>query len=465
MSKMLEVTNPANGELLGKAELKTVEEIKEMVLKARKAQAIWENTSLTERGEVLNKLADLLIKNVDTLAKSNTLEMGKPIVQSKAECYDASNLLKGCVERAKHLYGEVFADNAPGMENDLWFTKREALGVVGCIIPFNYPIELTFQKLAPALTMGNACVVKVPSSNPLTVLSIDKLVKEAGIPDGVVQFFAAQVDAVTEGIIKNPMVQAIGMTGSSPTGAKIMENGGSTLKKLFLELGGNDPFIIFDDVDPVEAAQEMLGGREDCNGQICCGSKRFIVQKGIKDAVVKALIEGLKKWKIGSAFDEDTVISVLVSEKAAKTVEKQVNDTVEQGAKLVYGGKRTGARYEPAILTDVTKDMDIAKDVEVFGPVFPIITFETEEEAIEISNNTKYGLSSGILTADTKRAFRVARQIQAGGAILNGNGCYRHYEQPFGGPKMTGLGREGISTTLEEYSNVKTYALKGAFAK
>jgi succinate-semialdehyde dehydrogenase/glutarate-semialdehyde dehydrogenase len=464
MVKMLEVTNPANNEVLGQVKLKTAQQIKEMVIKSKEAQIEWESITLTKRGDILYKLADILIANKDTLARTNTLEMGKPFAQSVVECLDAANLLKGCVQRAKHLYGEVLADNVPGMENDLWFTKREAIGVVCCIIPFNFPIELTFQKLAPALTMGNACLVKAPSSNPLAVTSLEKYAKEAGIPDGVVQFFVAERGVVAESIIENPLVQAIAMTGSSATGVELMRSGALTLKRLFFELGGNDPLIIFDDVEPAKAVQEIMAGRVENNGQVCCASKRFIIQKGIIDAVTTELQKAIKEWKIGDPFDEDTVISTLVSEKEAKTVEEQVNFTVKQGAKLIYGGKRTGARYEPTILTEVSKEMDIAKDLEIFGPVFPLIAFDAEEEAIEIANSSVYGLSSGVMSADMNRAFRVAKQVKAGAVIVNGSGCYRHYDQPFGGPKMTGIGREGISVTLEEYSDVKTYAYKGAFA-
>jgi succinate-semialdehyde dehydrogenase/glutarate-semialdehyde dehydrogenase len=418
---------------------------------------------LNDRAAILRRLADLLDENADEIAAINTKELGKPISMSRIEVFDAANLLRGHTEKALHAYGDVLGQNANPA--DLIFTRREAVGVVGCIIPFNYPIELTYQKLAPALICGNACLVKVPSSNPLSVLSTAKYIEQAGIPKNVVQIFAAERDVVDKAIIKNPKVAAIAMTGSSPAGAYIAEKAGGTLKRLMLELGGNDPFIVFDDVDPKLAAQEIAGGRWENNGQICCGAKRFIVHKDIKDRVIAELIEVLKGWKVGDPMEEDTVVSYLVSEAAAKAVEAQVSQTVSEGAKLVWGNGRTGARFEPVILDNVTRDMAIASNMEIFAMVFPVISFETEEEAVEIANNTEFGLSSGVLSGDTLRAFRVAEQIKAGATVVNGNGCYRIYEQAFGGPKMTGIGREGISCGIDEFSVVKTYIVKGAFSK
>lgn len=463
MAKMLEVTSPINGELLEKVELKTLEEINEMVQKAYKAQPAWEETPLPERAAMLRKLADLLEENRREIGTIITKDMGKPISMAMVECDDAASLLRGHTEKALHLYGEVLGQNGPG-DPELIFTRREALGVVCCIIPFNYPIELTFQKLAPALIMGNTCLVKAPTSNPLEVLILGKYIAQAGIPGDVVQIFATERDYVTKGIINNPLVAAIAMTGSSDAGVVVARNSASTLKTLMLELGGNDPFIIFDDVDPVLAAEEIAGGRVDACGQICCGTKRIIIQKKIKDEVIKNLIEVLKGWKVGDPMEEDTIVGYLVNENAAKTVEEQVADTVALGAKVVWGSGRTGARFEPVILDDVTRDMPIASDKEVFAMVFPFITFDTEEEAIEIANNTKYGLSSGVLSGNIQRAFRVGKKIKAGGVVLNGHGCYRIYEQAFGGPKMTGIGREGIICGCEEFSQVKTYFFKGAFA-
>lgn len=458
-----DVINPMDGSVAGSIELASREQVLAMVDKAAASQPAWEALTLTERGAMLNKLADLLEENDEKIGGSIMREMGKPIMMAKTECHDGAFLLRGYVEKAKHFYGEVLSENQPGMENDLIFTKREAIGVVACVIPFNYPIELTFHKVAPALICGNTCVVKVPSQDGLSVLMLSDLCREAGIPEGVIQFFGAERDVVNECVFENPKVDIVAMTGSTEAGLKIAERTSKTLKHTLLELGGNDPIVIFDDVDPAKAAAEIAEGRSDSNGQTCCGTKRMIVQDTIKDKVIEELIKILDSWKVGDPADEDTIISCLVSESAAIKAENQVKQTVEAGAKIVYGKPREGARFYPVILDDVTPDMDIAKDMEVFAMTFPIISFHTEEEAVKIANATKYGLSSGVMSEDMQRAFRVARQIKAGGAVVNGNGLYRHFEQPFGGMKKSGLGNEGISTTLNEFTQVKSYIVKGAW--
>lgn len=463
MAKTLNVTNPATGEALATLELAGPEALALMVAKARAAQPAWQDMPLYARGEILMRFADLLEADGDRIATLSAKDMAKPILQARTENEDGAKLLRAAVERAKHLYGEVLADNAPGFEKDLVFTRREALGIIACIIPFNFPIELTFQKIAPALVMGNAVLIKAPSANPLAVMALDDVAKKAGFPAGVVQFMVCDRADMVAQIVKNPAVDAISMTGSTPAGQALMRDGADTLKRLYFELGGNDAMIIFDDADMDNVIDEMTASRLENNGQVCCASKRFIVQKGIYDTIVKKLTERLASLKVGSALEEDAVVTALVSENAAIEVEKQIAKTVAQGAKLHHGGKREGARMYPAVLTGVTPEMDIASDMEVFGPVFPLIPFETEEDAIRIANNSIFGLSSGLMTADLRRAFRVGGKLKAGAAVVNGTGGYRHLDQPFGGYKMSSIGREGISISLEEFSHIKVFVVKKAF--
>ena len=243
----------------------------------------------------------------------------------------------------------------------------------------------------------------------------------------------------------------------------MVKAGADTLKRTFLELGGNDALLIFEDADLDRALDEMVTSRMENNGQVCCSSKRFLVQRSIYDEVAKRLVERLTALKRGSALDEEAAVTALVSERAAKEVEEQIRHTIEQGAELLCGGTREGARVEPTVLVNVTPEMDIASDLEIFGPVFPLIPFDTEEEAVRIANNSIYGLSSGLMTRDMNRAFRVGSKLKAGGAVVNGSGGYRHLDQPFGGYKQSGLGREGISISLEEFSHIKVYVVKGAF--
>ena len=318
-------------------------------------------------------------------------DMAKPIVQARGETLDGVKLLRAAAERAKHLYGQVLSDSGPGFEGDLVFTKREPLGTIACIIPFNFPIELTFQKIAPALAMGNTVLVKAPSANPLAVLALDQYAKEAGFPEGVIQFFVSGREAVNEHITANPKVDAVSLTGSTEAGKRMVKDGADTLKRTFLELGGNDALLIFEDADLERALDEMVTSRLENNGQVCCSSKRFLVQRSIYDTVASRLVQRLQMLKRGSALDEEAVVTALVSESAAKEVEAQIQHTMAQGAKLLYGGTREGARVEPTVFVNVTPEMDVASDMEIFGPVFPLIPFDTEEEAIRIANHSIYG--------------------------------------------------------------------------
>ncbi len=464
MSEILKVLNPENNSIVGTTELKSESELEKAVDTAYDSLGKWKALSIYDRANILYRFADLLdTKYKDELAKLNTMELGKPILQSLEECQDATEIVRQTVERGKHLYGKVLTDSTPGIGGDLIYTKREPLGVIACIIPFNYPLELTAHKIAPALLMGNTLIVKAPTSNPLAVLRMGDILQEAGIPEGVAQFITCDRNASTEKIIKSPKVAAICMTGSTPAGIEIARNSVDTLKTLMFELGGNDGLIIFDDADLDKACEEIVMGRIINNGQICCSSKRLIVHNSIREELAVRLAKRLEKIKVGSAMDPEAQITSLVSESAAAAVEKYISHTIKQGATCFYGGKREGARIYPTILTDVSKDMDIAKDLEVFGPVIPIIGFDTEDEAIEIINNSSYGLSSGILTRDLEKAFRIAPLIEAGATVINGTGHYRHYDQPFGGFKHSGIGREGISAGLEECSQEKSYILKSAY--
>ncbi len=464
MSEILKVLNPADNSLVGTVEMKSKDDLEKIVDTAYASVNDWKSLSVYDRGDILYKFADLLnTKYKDELAKLNTSELGKPILQSMEECQDASEITRQTVERGKHLYGKVLTSSTPGIGGDLIYTKREPLGVIACIIPFNYPLELTAHKIAPALIMGNTVIVKAPTSNPLAVLKMGEILHEAGVPEGVAQFITCSRDASTEKIIQSPKVAAICMTGSTLAGIEIARNSVDTLKTLMFELGGNDGLIIFDDVDLDKTCEEILTGRIINNGQICCSSKRLIVHNNIKEKLAYKLAEKLDGLKVGSAMDPEAQITTLVSESAAIKVEEYIKRTIDQGATCFYGGKREGARVYPTILTDVDKDMDIAKDLEVFGPVIPIIGFDTEEEAIEIINNNSYGLSSGILSKDLERAFRLAQLIDAGATVINGTGHYRHYDQPFGGFKHSGIGREGISATLEECSQEKSFILKSVY--
>lgn len=466
MTKMLDVTNPFTGKLVESIPLAGEAEIKQMLAKANAVKEQWGRTPLHKRSKYLYHFAELIQENTEDIARTLSMEMGKPITQSRMETAGSANITRGFVERANHIYGEnLCTDNQPGFENDIIFTMREPLGLLFCIIPFNYPVELFVHKVAPALAMGNVVIVKAPTKNPLAMLKLSKLFEQTGIPEGVVQSMVCERDDAHKFLITNPEVQALSLTGSTGAGIDLAKGGAATLKHLFLELGGNDPTIIMEDADLDYAVEEMIGGRIFNAGQTCCAAKRFIVHQSVVEPLTGKLVERLKKVKIGDPLDESTDMGTLISEDAAKKAGEQIQYTVGQGAKLIYGGEVKGAVVTPAVLTGVKKTMDVAIDLEIFGPVFPMIPFTTEAEALEIANATRYGLSAGIITKDTIRSMRMASKIKAGAVVVNGQSSYRHMEQAFGGYKMTGLGREGVSTTLEEHSQVKSFIIKGVFDK
>ena len=464
MAKMLNVTNPLNGELVQAIPYTDEAAMQAMMEKAKAARELWGNTPLWQRSRLAYKVIELIKENTNKIATLLSTEMGKPIAQAISETGGSANIARGFVERANHIYGEVLCtDNQPVWENDLIFTRREPLGIITCIIPFNYPIELFVHKVFPAIMMGNVCIVKAPSDNPLAMLKLSGLFEQAGFPEGVVQSLVCERAVSDKYLVQNKDIAAISLTGSSETVVKMAQGGAATLKHLFLELGGNDGNIIRPDADLDYAVSEMIGGRIFNAGQTCCACKRFIVHTSVMDELADKLVAALKQLKIGDALDPENDMSTLISEKAAIDVEAEIQHTLKQGGELLYGGDRNGAFITPTVIKNVPKTADVASDLEIFGPVFPLIPYTTDEEALEILNNCPNGLSSGIITRDLKAAMAMAAKIKSGACVLNGQSSYRHMEQAFGGYKMTGLGREGVSCTLEEHSQLKSYIIKGAF--
>ncbi|MGC4018444.1 MAG: aldehyde dehydrogenase family protein [Muricomes sp.] len=462
---MIEVFDESTGNVVGKVPCYDGKEIADMVDTAFASQPRWEKVPLFERGQILYKFCALMEEHSDEVAAVMANEMGKHISQAKEEIINAAEVGRANIEVGKHLYGQVLCDNSAGYENHLIFVRREALGVIAGIIPFNYPVDLTIQKMVPALLMGNAFICKASSNAPCCVKMVIDLAHEAGIPKEVLHFMTSGRDDCTENLLMNKKVACIAMTGGNQAGTEMMRAAAPTIKKVVLELGGNDPFIITEEAarDPelvVTAVEALAWGRIlENNGQVCAAPKRVIVHKSVKDIFVKCLITFIGGLKQGSVTDPDVQLTRLVSEKAAKTVEQQIQHTVEQGAKIICGGGRRGCVVDVTVLDDVTRDMDIAKDLEIFGPVIPILTFDTDEEAIEIANQTKYGLSASVITKDLKKAFYFTENIKASAVYVNGSSALRHNDQPFGGYKSTGIGNEGAGYSCAEFSQLKTYGL------
>lgn len=459
--KVIEVYNPATNELIDTVPSLTKEDVERAIDYADAHQLEWEAKSVIERCEVLSRFAELVEENKDELAMLLSKETGKPIKEAYNEIANIQIGVPGYVEKVKHEYGNiVYRGTEKGQENTIQYTIQQPLGVVVAIIPFNFPSDIFINKVPPALLMGNAVILKPASVNPLTLTRYVELLVEAGVPAGIISVVHGSGGVVGKALTSNKKVDMVSLTGSTAAGIDAAKNCAEHCAHSSLELGGNDAFILCADGDMDLAIEETVWGRLYNTGQVCCASKRFLVENSVKDEFIRKMTDKIKSLKQGNPQDMSTDIGCLVSEEAAIEVERQVNLTIDAGATLVCGGKRNGAFYEPTILDNVTPDMEVAKDMEIFGPVIPVIGFDNLEEAIEIANKSIYGLSGSIITKDISKAIKVSEKMECGGFVINGASFFRSFEQPFGGWKYSGIGNEGIMTTLKEMSRTKTVILK-----
>lgn len=459
--KVIEVYNPATNELIDTVPSLTKEDVERAIDYADAHQLDWEAKSVIERCEVLSRFAELVEENKDELASVLSKETGKPIKEAYNEIANIGIGVPGYVEKVKHEYGNiVYRGTEKGQENTIQYTIQQPLGVVVAIIPFNFPSDIFINKVPPALLMGNAVILKPASVNPLTLTRYVELLVEAGVPAGVISVVHGSGSVVGKTLTSSKKVDMVSLTGSTAAGIDAAKNCADHCAHSSLELGGNDAFILCADGDMDLAIEETVWGRLYNTGQVCCASKRFLVENSVKDEFIRKMTDKINSLKQGNPQDMSTDIGCLVSEEAAIEVERQVNETIAAGATLVCGGKRNGAFYEPTILDNVTPDMEVAKDMEIFGPVIPVIGFDDLEEAIEIANKSIYGLSGSIITKDVSKAIKVSEKMECGGFVINGASFFRSFEQPFGGWKYSGIGNEGIMTTLKEMSRTKTVILK-----
>ena len=459
--KVIEVYNPATNELVDTVPSLTKEDVERAIDYADAHQKDWEAKSVIERCEVLSRFAELVEENKDELAMLLSKETGKPIKEAYNEIANIGIGVPGYVEKVKHEYGNiVYRGTEKGQENTIQYTIQQPLGVVVAIIPFNFPSDIFINKVPPALLMGNAVILKPASVNPLTLTKYVELLVEAGVPAGVISVVHGSGSVVGKTLTSSKKVDMVSLTGSTAAGIDAAKNCADHCAHSSLELGGNDAFILCADGDMDLAIEETVWGRLYNTGQVCCASKRFLVENSVKDEFIRKMTDKINSLKQGNPQDMSTDIGCLVSEEAAIEVERQVNENIAAGATLVCGGKRNGAFYEPTILDNVTPDMEVAKDMEIFGPVIPVIGFDDLEEAIEIANKSIYGLSGSIITKDISKAIKVSEKMECGGFVINGASFFRSFEQPFGGWKYSGIGNEGIMTTLKEMSRTKTVILK-----
>ena len=462
--KWQEILNPGTGEVIDKVPRATLQDAERAVAAAQHGKESMRKLHAHERAAILLRIADSIQTNLDSLGELLAKENGKPILQTRAEVGVTASIFRGFAEESKRIFGRVMpVDAVPGNERHFAVTIRQPLGVVAAIVPFNYPVELYAHKAAAALAAGNAVIVKPPSACPLTLLKIAGLIEAAGIPHASHQMITGPGEVLGDFLARTPGIQLVTVTGSTEVGIKICQLAAQQLKKVHMELGGNDAMIICADADLEKAATAVVLGRlARGNGQICCAVKRIFVEASVFDRFAKLLADKAKALKVGDQLLETTDVGPLISEAAAKEVEVVIEAAVKAGAKVLAGGHRRGAFVEPTVLVNVPVEVKLFKE-ETFGPVAPLVPFRDVAEAIRMANNSPYGLQSAVFTRDISRAFDIAYRLEAGGVIVNWSSALRVETLPFGGVKMSGHGREGIHDTLMEMTDQKTIIVHNAF--
>ncbi|MFM5882864.1 MULTISPECIES: lactaldehyde dehydrogenase [Methanobrevibacter] len=451
-----DVINPYTGEVIDTVPIAHRQTAELAIESANNAR---ESLSEMSAFKVSNNLFNVVLKLKEKrqmFAESLTLEVGKPIIESLLEVDRSIETLKLAAEEAKRIYGEsVPLDAGMGGKGFFAFTQKVPLGVVVAITPFNYPLNLTIHKIAPAIACKNTVIVKPPTEAPLTVMKFCELLNEE-FPDGVVNVVTGYGSEVGDHLVVSPEVNKISFTGSVTTGLMISQKAG--MKKTTLELGGNDPTVILKDADLNNAVKGIVNGAFLNAGQVCMGVKRVIVEDEIADEFAEKLVAATQKLVMGNPLDSKTTLGTLISEKAAIQVEETVNNAVSMGAKILTGGNRDGAFYEATVIDNVTTDMDLILN-ETFGPVAPIIRVKNVDGAIEVANNTDYGLQAGVFTGDYASAMRCAQEIETGTVFINKQSTFRTDNMPFGGFKNSGVGKEGIKYAVDEMTKTKLIGL------
>lgn len=451
-----EVKNPYNDKIIDTIPIAHLQTADLAIKEANNAKESIQEMSAFKVSNKLFNVVDKLKDKRQEFAELLTCEVGKPINESLVELDRSIETLKLAAEEAKRIYGEsVPLDAGLNGKGFFAFTQRLPLGVVAAITPFNYPLNLTIHKIAPAIACKNTVIVKPPTEAPLTVMKFCELLNEE-FPDGVVNTLTGYGSEVGDYLVTSPDVDKISFTGSVTTGLMISQKAG--MKKVTLELGGNDPMIVLADADIEKAIKGVINGAFLNAGQVCMGVKRIIIEDEIADDFVQKLVEKTEKLVMGDPLDSKTTLGTLISQKAAMQVEETLNNAVRDGAKILTGGNRNGAFYDATVIDYVTQDMDLVKR-ETFGPVAPIIRVSDLNEAIEVANDTEYGLQAGVFTNDYSAAMRCATEIEAGTVFVNKQSTFRTDNMPFGGFKNSGVGKEGIKYAVSEMTKTKLIGL------
>jgi succinyl-CoA reductase len=458
-----EVHDPSTGRRIGRVSIASREEASAAVDAAAAVEESWGATPIHERARLLRTLSDRLSAGSAEMARVIAQEVGKPIVDARVEAGRAVTVYQLAADEARHLTGESFPADAyaypPGNERRFLFSVRDPIGVVVAISPFNFPLNLLSHKVAPALAAGNPVVIKPTSSAPLTALRLAKHAEAAGFPKGVVNVVVGPGGEVGDTLVEHSRTRLVTFTGSTTVGKSIAEKAGRHAKRVILEMGGMDPFIVLDDAPLDVTVAAAVRGAFGYSGQVCTASKRLLVSDAVADRFVQAFTDRAGKLKVGSALSEDTQVGPVIDTAALDRLDRLVGDAVSHSAKVLLGGQRAtelapGYFYRPTVLDSVPVDAKVAQE-EPFGPVVPILRFHDIDEAVRIANGTPYGLQAAVYTNDIKRAFAIAKKIRAGGVHINDPTSLRWDALPFGGVKESGLGREGLRYAMEEMTEVK----------
>lgn len=452
-----EVLNPATGELIGTVPMMGAVETRRAIESANTAQSTWSKKTGKERSSILRCWHTLIAENMEDLAVLMTQEQGKPLAEAKGEIQSGLDYLEWFAEEAKRIYGDFIPGHMPDKR---LIVIKQPVGVTAAITPWNFPHSMISRKAGPALAAGCPMIVKPAMETPYSALAMAYLAQKAGVPDGIYSVVTGDPIAIGEEMTTNPLVKKISFTGSTRVGKILMKQCADTVKKMSLELGGNAPFIVFDDADIDAAVIGAMTSKYRNSGQTCVCANRLFVQAGIYEEFTKNLAEQVRAIKIGNGLEEGVMQGPLISQSAADNAEALVADAKSKGATVLCGGQRVEAGrnfFEPTILTDVNNDMRVA-DEEIFGPIAPIFKFETDEEGIALANRTEYGLAGYFYSRDIGRVWRVAEALEVGMVGVN-TGMLTTELAPFGGVKESGLGREGSKYGIEEYVDTKYICL------
>ena len=458
-SRVIEVTNPADGSKIGTVPALGTEETARAIAAADAAWPAWRAMTAKQRAGILRKWFELIMENQEDLATLMTSEQGKPITESRGEIAYAASFIEWFAEEGKRIYGDTMQHPLPGRRI---VVLKQPIGVVATITPWNFPAAMITRKCGPALAAGCTVVCKPASQTPYTALALAELAEAAGIPKGVLNVITGPSSEIGGELTRNPLVRKLSFTGSTEVGKKLIEQCASTVKKVAMELGGNAPFIVFDDADIEAAVAGAMASKYRNTGQTCVCANRFLVQDKIYDDFVDRMAKAAGELKVGNGLEGGVQQGPLIDMRAVEKVEFHIADATQKGAQVVAGGSRHalgGTFFEPTVLANVTTDMVVSNE-ETFGPVAPLFRFRNEQEAIDLANNTEYGLAAYFYSRDIGRIWRVSEALEYGIVGVN-EGIISNEVAPFGGVKESGIGREGSKYGLDEFLEIKYLCLGG----